>query len=141
RRPPGRNGTSGASALRLATIAVRETAAATQLLGPVVPEPLNKWLNVPASRSGTPPPYPFVVGSRPVMPAALPVLVTGAEVPLCVFAYGYGQGGTLRVHLRGRGGDEHEVPAELIDRAAAGAGLERLLLRLRPAGFADGDYP
>jgi VWFA-related protein len=103
---------------------------------PVVPEPLNKWLNVPASRTGTTAAaYPFVVGSRPVMPAAQPVLVTGGEVPLCVFTYGFGEGGTLRVRLRGRSGDEHEIPAELVDRAAAGAGLERLLLRPAAGGL------
>ncbi len=136
-----RNGATGASALRVAALTVRESAGEPQLLAPVVPEPLNKWLNVPANRAGAVAvAYPFVVGSRPVMPAAQPVLVSGAEVPLCVFAYGVGEGGKLRVHLHGHGGEDREVPAELVDRAAAGAGLERLLLRLRPADFANGDY-
>lgn len=136
-----RDGTSGASALRQAALTVPASGAGPQLVAAVVPEPANKWLNVPAQRSGVEPvAYPFVVGNRPVMPAAQPVLLAGADVPLCVFATGLGAGGPVRVLLRDHAGAERDVPAELVDRAAAGAGLERLLLKLHPPALADGDY-
>ncbi|MEO8504828.1 MAG: VWA domain-containing protein [Acidobacteriota bacterium] len=137
-----RSGVTGASALRTVAVEVRAAQTSPQLLGPVVPEPANKWINVSANRAdATPPSYPFEVGSRPVLPAAQPVLLTGVDVPLCVFAYGVGEGvGTIKVELRDRSGHAHEVAATLVDRAPAGAGLERLLLKLRPADLEDGDY-
>ena len=120
---------------------MRAAQAGAQLLGPVVPEPANKWINVSANRADAPAsPYPFAVGTRPVMPAAQPVLLAGVDVPLCVFAYGVGEGVGRSGRTRDRTGRAHEVAATLVDRAAAGAGLERLLFKLRPADIEDGDY-
>lgn len=139
-----RNGDTGASAMRVAAVEVKNASATAQLLAPLVPEPANRWLNVPAQRAGAAlAAYPFTVGTRPVMPSAQPVLIGGVDIPLCVFAYGLPattSSASLRVRLRDRTGVEHDVPAILLDRAAAGSGLERLLLKLRLLDLAPGDY-
>lgn len=139
-----RNSETGASAMRSAALEVKTASAAAQLLAPLVPEPVNRWLNVPALRAGmAPAAYPFTVGTRPVMPSAQPVLITDVDIPLCVFAYGLPtttSSTSLRVRLRDRAGMQHDVPATLVDRAEAGNGMERLLLKLRPSELAAGDY-
>ncbi len=137
-----RSGVTGASALRTTPVEVVAAQSGAQLLAPMVPEPANRWVNVAANRANEPPAvYPFEVGARPVLPAAQPVLLNGFDVPLCVFASGVGtDAGAIRVELKGRDGRQAEVAATLVDRAAAGAGLERLLFKLHPAEIADGDY-
>ena len=96
-----RSGVTGASALRTVAVEVRAARPVTQLLAPVVPEPANKWINVPP----TAPTQPALrirsrSARRPVMPAAQPVLIDRRR---CA---------ALRVRLRGRrrrGGDQGRV--------------------------------
>jgi VWFA-related protein len=148
--PPGsyslrvmvRNGATGASAVRVASVEVPE-GSESLLLPPFVPEPQGKWLlGREPMPEGKDYPYPFLLGADPIVPAARPRLTANTEERIALAGYGLG-GGELgaRAELRAADGSTVEgVAIRLEERAAAGP-FERLsgvlALGAVPAGAYD----
>jgi hypothetical protein len=137
-----RNGATGASAVRVASVEVPE-GSESLLLPPFVPEPQGKWLlGREPMPEGKEYPYPFLLGADAIIPAARPRLTANTEERIALAGYGLG-GGELgaRAELRAADGSTVEgVAIRLEERAAAGP-FERLsgvlALGAVPAGAYD----
>jgi VWFA-related protein len=115
--PPGRyavrvlvrNVLTGAYALRAVALEVPSFTGGPVLLPPLFPEPAGRWLTKrdtrqPEDRQVA---FPFVLGGKPFLPAARPVLQAGQSTGLVLTAYNLGSG---------------EVQAEAVLLAAGAAG-------------------
>jgi len=94
--PPGtwavrvlvRNAATGAAGMKSVTVEVPEFAKAEPLLLPAFfPEPAGKWLTVRENQPEVQVAYPFMIGEQAYIPASLPKLAPGQEVPLSLVAY------------------------------------------------------
>ena len=127
--PPGdwmvrvlvRNGATGAAGLKSVSLHVPEPGKPA-LLPAFFPEPAGKWLTVREAQPESAE-YPFMAGEEPYLPASMPLLTPGQEIPLSLVAY----------HLL-----PGEVTAEARVRTAdgrdAGAGRIRIVQRQSGAG-------
>jgi VWFA-related protein len=139
-----RNGQTGASGLRVASLAVPAFAAGTPvLLPPFFPEPPNRWLMIrqTKARQGEMP-YPFMVKDRPYIPASKPVLTPGQEAVMALIGYGLGAGPlTARAMVMTADGREAgEGELALLGWEAPAAGPERLAATYRPPALPPGEY-
>jgi hypothetical protein len=140
-----RNGQTGASGLRVASLAVPAFAAGTPvLLPPFFPEPPNRWLMIRQTKARQEEmPYPFMVKDRPYIPASKPVLTPGQEAVMALVGYGLGAGPlTARAMVMTADGKEAgEGDLTLSGREAAlEAGPERLAATYRPPALPPGEY-
>src|SRR4030095_5051588 len=90
-----RNGTTGASALRVTEVAVPAFASGEAALLPALfPEPPGRWVMIrEAQQQGKPQmPYPFMLKEQPYIPASRPVLVPGQAAAVVLQAYNLGTG-------------------------------------------------
>jgi VWFA-related protein len=141
-----RNGATGASGIKVATVHVPAFTAADPVLLPAFfPEPAGKWLIVrEAVKEGDPRiPYPFMAGEQPFIPASMPTLGAGEEAAVSLVGY-HLQDGDLEAEAMVLTADGQEAgPAELrvvkrFDRGTDGA--DRVAATLKTPGLKPGDY-
>ena len=116
-----RNGATGTSGLKVATVHVPAFAAADPVLLPAFfPEPAGKWLIVreAAGEGDRQVPYPFMAGEEPYIPASLPTLGPGEEARVSLVGY----------HLR-EGDLQAEAKILTAEGQEAGAGEVRVVQR------------
>ncbi|MBW8875201.1 MAG: VWA domain-containing protein [Acidobacteria bacterium] len=138
-----RNGSTGASSLRVTELAVpgKDESA---LLPAFFPEPPGRWVMVRQTlRQGQEQmPYPFMLKDQPFIPASKPVLAPGQEAQLILQGYNLGAG-DLKAEARVLSADGKEVPGgdfKLGGRDGAAAGPVRLVASFRPPALPPGDY-
>lgn len=150
--PPGdysvrvlvRNGNTGESGLRIATLHVPAFAAAeAALLPPFVPEPPGRWLMAREQPRGDykQAPYPFMISGNPYIPASRPVLAPGEETQLALVGYSLGDG-QLEAKARVLSTDGREVGTATIQvlKREAGAKPSRLVANVTPPALPPGEY-
>ncbi len=151
--PPGaydvrvlvRNALTGASGLKTARAVVPAfEGEAMALLPPIFIEPQGTWvLGRPQRSDRAQRPYPLMNGDQPVIPAALPMIHSGAEVPLLLVGHNLPAGSlTARGRLSGRdGGGAVEAAVALTGRLPADATrLDRVTARLAAPAVPPGEY-
>ncbi|MEZ5332996.1 MAG: VWA domain-containing protein [Thermoanaerobaculia bacterium] len=147
--PPGdysirvvvRNGATGASAVKVAEVEVPD-ASQSLLLPPFVPEPQGKWLlGREPMPDGKDYPYPFMLGSDAIIPAAKPRFAPNSQERIALAGYGLG-GGDLGVRAELRGGDGQAADGvELqLDARSEDGGFERLTGTLVVGAVPAGEY-
>lgn len=147
--PPGsyslrvvvRNGATGATAVKVADVEVPD-GGDSLLLPPFVPEPQGKWLlGREPMPEGKEYPYPFILGSDAIVPAARPRLVANSQERIALAGYGLGDGDLgVKAELRTADGSAVDgVQLTLEDRAAAGP-FERLSGTLAVGAVPAGEY-
>ncbi len=151
--PPGsysvrvlvRNGQTGASGMRVASLEVPAFAKGGPVLLPAFfPQPAGRWLMVRETklRQGEVP-YPFLSQNQPYVPASRPALSPGQETRLSLVGYGLGAGRlTAQARVMTAGGKEAgEGTLEILGReAAAGGGPDRLTAAFRTPRLQPGEY-
>jgi VWFA-related protein len=151
--PPGsysiralvRNGLTGASGLRVASVEVPAFDAARPVLLPAFfPEPAGRWLIARETSSlKREVPYPFMLGEQPFIPASLPALRPEEKVRVSLVGYnlGAGQLAARSVVLTPDGREVGAGEIELLEREApSGDGPDRLLATFRPPRLQPGEY-
>jgi VWFA-related protein len=149
--PPGnytlrtlvRNGTTGASSLRVTQVKVPAFGSGQAALLPAFfPEPAGRWVMVPETpREGQPrPAYPFMLKEQPYIPASLPVLTPGQ--PAAVVLQGYNLGaGDLKADVKVLSADGKEVPGGALTLAGKeGASPVRVSATFNPPALQPGEY-
>jgi len=147
--PPGsysirvvvRNGATGASAVRVASVEVPD-GSESLLLPPFVPEPQGKWLlGREPMPEGKEYPYPFLLGADPIVPAARPRLTANSEERIALAGYGLG-GGELgaRAELRAADGSAVDGVEIRLEERAAASPFERLSGVLALGAVPAGEY-
>ncbi|MES1242050.1 MAG: VWA domain-containing protein [Acidobacteriota bacterium] len=141
-----RNGATGATGFKVATVHVPAFTAADPVLLPAFfPEPAGKWLIVrEAVKEGDPQvPYPFMAGEQPFIPASLPVLGPGEEAAVSLVGY-HLKDGDLQAEakiLTAEGQDAGEAELRVVKRFGRGAdGADRVSAAFRTPGLKPGDY-
>ena len=140
-----RNGQTGASGLRVASLEVPAFAPGTPVLLPAFfPEPPNRWLMIRQTKTRKEEvPYPFMARDRPYVPASKPVLAPGSEAVMSLAGYHLGDG-PLAAQATIMTADGKEVgPGKvkvLGHEPAAGDAPERLTTAFRPPALPPGDY-
>ncbi|HEX6864168.1 MAG TPA: hypothetical protein VF414_15170, partial [Thermoanaerobaculia bacterium] len=151
--PPGtwavrvlvRNGATGAAGMKSVTVEVPEFAKAEPVLLPAFfPEPAGKWLTVRENQPGQAS-YPFMIGEQAYIPASLPRLAAGQEIPLSLVAY-HLRPGELQAEARVRTQDGRDAGAgriRIVQRHGSpeAGGAESLSAVFEPpAGLEPGEY-
>ncbi|HEY3570607.1 MAG TPA: VWA domain-containing protein [Thermoanaerobaculia bacterium] len=151
--PPGsysvrvlvRNGQTGATGLRVASLEVPAFAQGSPVLLPAFfPEPPNRWLMIRQTKTRKEEiPYPFMARDRPYVPASKPLLTPGAEAVMALTGYHLGAG-PLAAQAMIMTADGKEIGAGKVKvlghEAAAGDGPERLTTTFQPPALPPGDY-
>ncbi len=141
-----RNGRTGASSLRLASIDVPAPEAGKPTIGPpLFPEPQGKWMIIREQPRGDQKnaPYPFMARQQAYVPAAQPSLAAGQDAAMSLVAWNL-PAGDVRLSAKVLGADGKVVPGgevKLIGRepGAAGSG-DVLLASFKPTGLKAGGY-
>ena len=118
------------------------------LLPPFFQEAAGSWFLVreqPADQYAKTTVYPFTVNGAPYVPAAAPVVRTGAghEAEICLVGYNLGEGDlTVEATVRDPGGEPVEGGAlSLRERTVTGIpGLDKLVAAFDATDLAAGDY-
>ncbi|HEX7180320.1 MAG TPA: VWA domain-containing protein [Thermoanaerobaculia bacterium] len=139
-----RNGQTGASGLRVASLEVPAFSADRPvLLQPFFPEPTNRWLLVrETAEAPKDVPYPFMLQEQPYIPAALPVLQPRQEARMSLVGY-HLKPGRLQADSLVLTADGKEIgPGEvrLLGRQGDAAGPDRLEASFRPPALQPGEY-
>ncbi|HEY4592734.1 MAG TPA: hypothetical protein VIJ61_10025, partial [Thermoanaerobaculia bacterium] len=140
-----RNGQTGASGLRVASLEVPAFAAGSPVLLPAFfPEPPNRWLIIRQTKTRKEEvPYPFMAKDRPYIPASKPLLTPGAEAAMSLAGYHLGTGPLTAqaVVMTAAGKEVGPGKVKVLGReAAAGDGPERLLTTFQPPALPPGEY-
>jgi VWFA-related protein len=140
-----RNGTTGASSLRVTDLEVPAFASGEAALLPALfPEPPGRWVMVRETlAAGTPQaPYPFMLKEQPYIPASRPVLAPGQ--PAAVVLQGYNLGaGDLKAEAVVLAADGKEMPGgalKLSSKEGGGGGATRVAATYQPPSLQPGDY-
>lgn len=140
-----RNGMTGESSLSVVPLEVPDRSSAEPaLVTPLFPEPANKWIFGRESEeeqlAGAP--YPFMMGDRPFVPAARPLVTRGASV-ICIPGYSLGDG-TLALSgelFKPDGTPAGSAEMKLLDRPSTGIPrFDRLIAEFSPGDVPSGDY-
>jgi VWFA-related protein len=140
-----RNGQTGASGLKVASLEVPAFAqGAPVLLPPFFPEPAGRWLMIRQTKTRKEEiPYPFMVKDRPFIPASKPVLAPGQEAAMALAGYRLGAG-PLTAQAMVMTAEGNEVGAGTVKvvgrETASGDGPERLTTTFRPPALPPGEY-
>ncbi|HEV8580202.1 MAG TPA: VWA domain-containing protein [Thermoanaerobaculia bacterium] len=140
-----RNGTSGASGMRVLPLHVPAFAGGEPaLLPPLFSEPLNRWLLVreESRGEGRQPAYPFLLRSEPFVPASRPVLAPGRPSRLVLAGFNLGSG-PWQAQARVLTLDGREIPGgslDPLDRRSGGDGADRAVTTFRPPELQPGEY-
>lgn len=140
-----RNGTTGASGLRVTDLAVPAFASGEAALLPALfPEPPGRWVMVRETQQAgqAQAPYPFMLKEQPYIPSSRPVLAPGQ--PAAVVLQGYNLGtGDLKAEAKVLGPDGQEVPGgalKLSDKEGGGSGPLRVSATFQPPALQPGEY-
>jgi VWFA-related protein len=142
-----RNGTTGASSLRVTALKVPAFATGEAALLPALfQEAPGRWLPVRENpKEGQPPlPYPFMLREQPYIPASRPVLTPGQDSRLVLVGYNL-QPGEWKARVQVMAADGKEMPGgafKVVDKEiGAAGGPSRLLANFQPpAGLPPGNY-
>ncbi|MEP7012620.1 MAG: VWA domain-containing protein [Acidobacteriota bacterium] len=141
-----RNGRTGASSLRLASIEVPATEAGKPTIGPpLFPEPQGKWMIIREQPRGDQKnaPYPFMARQQAYVPAAQPALTAGQDAAMSLIAWNL-PAGDLHLGVKVLGADGKAVPGgevKLIGREPGVAGAADVLLAsFKPTNLKPGGY-
>ncbi len=151
--PPGnyslrtlvRNGTTGASSLRVNSIEVPAFGGGQAALLPAFfPEPPGRWVMIRENpREGQPQAaYPFMLKEQPYIPASLPVLTPGQAAAVVLQGYNMGTG-DLKADVKILSADGKEVPGGVLTLAGkegAGNGSVRVSATFNPPALQPGEY-
>jgi VWFA-related protein len=140
-----RNGQTGASGLRVASLEVPAFAPGSPVLLPAFfPEPPNRWLMIRQTKTRKEEvPYPFMAKDRPYVPASKPLLTPGSEAVMSLAGYHLGAGplSAQAVVMTAEGKEVGPGKVKVLGReAAAGDGPERLLTTFQPPALPPGEY-
>ncbi len=140
-----RNGTTGASGLRVTQVEVPAFASGeASLLPALFPEPPGRWVMVRETQEAGQPqmPYPFMLKEQPYIPSSRPVLAPGQ--PAAVVLQGYNLGtGDFKAEAKVLSADGKEHPGgalKLADREGGGTGPMRVSATFQPPALAPGEY-
>ncbi|HTG36241.1 MAG TPA: VWA domain-containing protein [Thermoanaerobaculia bacterium] len=139
-----RNGSTGATSLRVTPVTVPPTGQAT-LLPALFQETPGRWVAVPETpKAGQQLPYPFMLKERPYIPASRPVLTPGKDAQLVLVGYNL-QPGEWKAQAQVMAADGQEMPGgafKVVDKEiGSGAGPSRLLATFQPpAALPPGTY-
>jgi VWFA-related protein len=149
--PPGayslrtlvRNGTTGATSLRVTPLTV-PAAGAASLLPALFQEAPGRWVPVRETpKTGQQLPYPFMLKDQPYIPASRPVLTPGQESRLVLVGYNL-QPGDWKTQVQVMAADGKEVPGgafKVVDKeVGSGSGPTRLLATFQPPALPPGSY-
>ncbi len=142
-----RNGKTGSFGMRVVSMQVPAFSAADPvLLPPLFPDTQqDRWLIVRETPRGEAREvaYPFMAGERPYVPASLPVLAAGTEVPLALVGY-HLRPGQLAAETRILTADGREAGVgqiRVLSRHGGAAKPDQLVATFRPPpALAAGDY-
>jgi VWFA-related protein len=140
-----RNGTTGASSLRVSAVAVPAFAAGeAALLPPLFPDPSNRWLNVRETpKEGQPQAaYPFMLKQQPYIPTSLPMLTPGQPAAMVLQGYNLGEG-ELKADLKILSADGKEIPGgslKLAEKEGGATGPVRVAATFQPPALQPGEY-
>ena len=141
-----RNGTTGASGLRVTAVAVPAFAKGEPALLPAFfPEAPGRWVMVRETpkQGQTPMPYPFMLKEAPYIPSSKPVLAPGQETQLVLQGYNLAAG-ELKADVKVLSADGKEVGNgdinfKLGGREGSGSPV-RMAASFRPPSLPPGDY-
>jgi VWFA-related protein len=138
-----RNGTTGATSLRVTALTVPAAGEAT-LLPALFQEAPGRWVPVRETpKAGQQLPYPFMLKDQPYIPASRPVLTPGQESRLVLVGYNL-KPGDWKAQAQVMSADGKEVPGgafKVVDKeVASGAGPARLLATFQPPALPPGSY-
>jgi VWFA-related protein len=140
-----RNGSSGASSLRVTQVVVPAFAKGEPALLPAFfPEAPGRWVMVRETpKAGAAQmPYPFILKEAPYIPASKPVLTAGQEAQIVLQGYNLAAG-EVKAEAKVFSADGKEVgngDFKLGSRDGAGSSPMRLVASFRPAALPPGDY-
>ncbi|HSU83210.1 MAG TPA: VWA domain-containing protein, partial [Thermoanaerobaculia bacterium] len=139
-----RNGTTGATSLRVTPLTVPPAGQAT-LLPALFQETPGRWLPVRETpKAGQQLPYPFMLKNQPYIPASRPVLTPGQESRLVLEGYNL-KPGEWKAQAQVMSADGKEVMPggafKVVDKeVGGGAGPSRLLATFQPPALPPGNY-
>src|SRR5258706_5301199 len=138
-----RNGTTGASSLRVTTVAVPAYAKGEPALLPAFfPEAPGRWVMVRETpkQGQTPMPYPFMLKEAPYIPSSKPVLAPGQETQLILQGYNLAAG-ELKAEAKVLSADGKEVGnGDFKLGGREGSSPVRMVASFRPPSLPPGDY-
>jgi len=141
-----RNGTTGASSLRVTQINVPAFAAGeTVLLPPLFPEASDRWpiKIVQKPVEGQPQAaYPFMLKQQAYIPSSLPVLTPGQPAALVLQGYNLGEG-DLKADVKVMSADGKEIPGgslKLAEKEGGATGPVRVAATFQPPALQPGEY-
>ena len=140
-----RNGTTGASSLRVTSVAVPAFASGEAALLPALfPVPKGNWVIVPETLPAgeTRAPYPFMLKDQPYIPSSRPVLAPGQPAAVVLQGYNLG-GGDLKAEVKVLSADGTELPGgalKLAEKEGGGAGPVRVAATFQPPALQPGEY-
>ena len=153
--PPGtyslrtlvRNGTTGATGLKVSELKVPAYASGEAALLPAIfQEAPGRWVPVRENpKAGqAAPPYPFMLKDQPYIPSSRPVLTPGQDSRLVLVGYNL-KPGDWKAHAQVMAADGKEMPGgafKVVDKeVGSGNGPTRLLATFQPpAGLPPGNY-
>lgn len=143
-----RNAETGALALKAVPLNVPAFAEpAPVLLRPMFPEKPGKWLivrEVPKNQADRKVSYPFMLGSRPFIPAGRPRVAENATLPVFVVGYHLPKTGLALHAIVTRKGAAESLDQELVvtgtPEASSGAKGETIPANFKAQGLAPGTY-
>jgi VWFA-related protein len=143
-----RNGTTGATSLRVSELKVPAYGSGEAALLPAMfQETPGRWLPVRENpkQGQAAPPYPFLLKGQPYIPASRPALTPGQDSRVVLVSYNL-KPGDWKAHAQVMAADGKEVPGgafKVVDKeAAVGAsgGPTRLLATFQPPALPAGSY-
>jgi VWFA-related protein len=139
------NAQTGLSSLEIVDLSVPDGAPdAALVLPPLLPDPYGKWLlaRQEAPADGVAPPFPFMLGEQPYLPAARAALQSGTAMPLYIVVHNLDLEGLSAVGiLTAADGSTREIDLGALEPAATGvSSYAALAATLDTADVAPGDY-
>jgi hypothetical protein len=117
-----RNSQTGVFGSRVESISVPDYAGGKPiLLPPLFPEQPGRWLLVRERPRGEQQnaPYPFMAGAQPFIPASLPQITAGQDVPVSLVGWNWGEG-EVKASARILTSDGHDVGIPPVDMRLIG---------------------
>jgi VWFA-related protein len=140
-----RNGSTGASSLRVTQVIVPAFASGEAALLPALfPEPPGRWVMVRETQQPGEPqmPYPFMLKQQPYIPSSRPVLAPGQAAAVVLQGYNLATG-DLKAEVMVLSADGKELPGgafKLAEKEGGGAAPLRVAATFQPPVLQPGEY-
>ena len=150
--PPGnfvvrtlvRNGTTGATGVRVTELVVPAPGAgAPALLPPLFPEAAGRWVMVreTLAQGEAQPPYPFMLDGAPFIPASRPVIAPGQPTAVVLQGYNLASGNlAAKVEVVGADGSQHAGGAFELGKASGSGALRVVSGTFKAPSLQPGQY-